>query len=276
MSSSVLLPTPSIRILVAEDNEINRQVITAQLALLGVTAEVAENGQAALIRWRQGGFQLLLTDLQMPVMDGFALAASVRAEERLPARIPIVALTANSSQDEAARCAAAGMDHCLTKPIKRGELEAVLERLLDRGRRIVAEPSASPASPRHPRRQPGVRQPVDASVLAAVFGDDPVRLNGLFDQFATDASATAVALGSAIKEGRRGEAAALAHGLKSAARSVGALRLGNLCTHLETAAGAADDVALAATLALFEDEVAAVGLWIASRVAAIENDHHHA
>jgi len=264
------LPSPSaIRVLVAEDNEINCQVITAQLGLLGLTAEVAENGEAALVRWRQGGFQLLVTDLQMPVMDGFALAASVRSEERAPARIPIIALTANASQEEATRCAAAGMDDCLTKPIKLAALEATLERLLGRRRGTAANVSrASPVSPPQRRRQPGVRQPVDAGVLAAVFRDDPSRLDGLFKQFASEAAATAVALAFAVKAGGRGEAGAIAHRLKAAARSVGARRLGNLCAHIETADGAGDAVALAASLSLFRDEVEALGRWVAARDAS--------
>jgi PAS domain S-box-containing protein len=117
-------------ILVAEDNEINQKVIKAQLKLLGFVAEIASNGSDALALWRSGRFALLLTDLQMPEMDGYDLAASIRREEGGSPRIPIVALTANAQKDEAARCSAVGMDCYLTKPVPLTTLGATLERCL--------------------------------------------------------------------------------------------------------------------------------------------------
>jgi CheY-like chemotaxis protein len=113
-------------ILVAEDNPINQKVIGAQLRLLGLEAEVVENGYDALLRWRKGGCALLLTDLQMPDMDGIGLVESIRREEAGGSRIPILALTANALADEAERCRQAGMDAYLTKPLQIGALEEAL------------------------------------------------------------------------------------------------------------------------------------------------------
>lgn len=267
------LGAKTIRVLVAEDNDINRQVITAQLAQLGITAEVAENGEVALARWRQGDFQLLLTDLQMPTMDGYALAVRVRAEERSPARIPIVALTANTSDAEAARCTAAGMDEYLTKPIRLDALEAMLARVLSHGDCSAARasrPAVTASVP--PSRQPSVRPPVDAEVLAVLFGDDPAQVDMLFKQIAAEAEAALVALTSAVLAGGSGAAAGIAHRLKAAARSVGARRLGNLCAHIEAADGAGDAVALASSLDLFKDEVAAIRHWVGARDASPSNE----
>jgi two-component system sensor histidine kinase/response regulator len=114
--------------LVAEDNEINQKVIFRQLALLGVMAEVVENGQKALERWRDGDYALLLTDVHMPTMDGYELTAAIRTEEAQSNRsyIPIIALTANAMQGEADRCKALGMDDYLSKPVQL----AVLKKLL--------------------------------------------------------------------------------------------------------------------------------------------------
>lgn len=114
-------------ILVAEDNEFNRIVIKQQLRLLGFAADIAADGREALEKWRSGDFGLVLTDLHMPEMDGYALAASIRAEEGPGRRTPIVALTANALHNEEARCLAVGMDAYLTKPAGMARLKETLE-----------------------------------------------------------------------------------------------------------------------------------------------------
>ncbi|MDO8930849.1 MAG: ATP-binding protein, partial [Rhodocyclaceae bacterium] len=101
-------------ILVAEDNETNQKVIVQQLALLGFAADVADDGKAALERWQSGDYALLLTDLHMPAMDGYELAAAIRDNEAGQRRIPIIALTANALKGEAERCRAVGMDDYLS------------------------------------------------------------------------------------------------------------------------------------------------------------------
>lgn len=117
-------------LLVAEDNAINQKVIMRQLALLGVEAEVAENGQEALERWQQGDFALLLTDVHMPLMDGYALSTAIRAEESRTDRghLPIIALTANVLQGEIDHCKAAGMDDYLAKPVQLAVLQKMLQK----------------------------------------------------------------------------------------------------------------------------------------------------
>ncbi|MDE2628156.1 MAG: response regulator [Burkholderiales bacterium] len=119
-------------ILVAEDDEVNRLVIAGQLALLGYAAHIAETGTAALLRWREGGYAILLTDLHMPEMDGYALAEAIRREElaRGRTRMPILALTANALRGEAARAHRAGMDGYLTKPLPLSVLKDALARWL--------------------------------------------------------------------------------------------------------------------------------------------------
>ena len=105
-------------ILVAEDNPTNRDVIQRQLTVLGYAADIVEDGRQALDTWRVKKYALLLTDCQMPELDGFALTAAIRAEEdELDARFPIIAITANALQGEADRCLAAGMDDYLSKRV---------------------------------------------------------------------------------------------------------------------------------------------------------------
>jgi PAS domain S-box-containing protein len=119
-------------ILVAEDNQINQVVIQQQLRSLGYSADVSPDGAQALRRFEGGAYSMVLTDLQMPEMDGYELSLAIRKLEARMGRepVPIVALTANALKEEAARCRAAGMNDFLTKPAGLADLRAVLERWL--------------------------------------------------------------------------------------------------------------------------------------------------
>ena len=122
-------------LLIAEDDEVNQMVILRQIEILGYAAEVAVDGEEALKMWRAGRHALLLSDLDMPCLDGYALAQAIRREEAgrgtpAHARLPIVALTANALPSEASRASAAGMDDYLTKPLQLHMLAAALRRWL--------------------------------------------------------------------------------------------------------------------------------------------------
>lgn len=111
-----------LRILLAEDHPINRKLLTAILAVAGHETDVAENGKQAVERAMAGAYDLVLLDLRMPVMDGFAAAAGIRALEPPDRRVPILAVTANASDNDLARCRAAGIDAVLSKPISAEKL----------------------------------------------------------------------------------------------------------------------------------------------------------
>ena len=115
-------------ILVAEDNPINQDVIGMQLNALGYTCDIAEDGEEALAMWRAGNYRLVLTDCHMPNLDGFGLARAIRAAEAGDKQVPILALTANVMSEEADKCADAGMQQCMTKPIDRESLRRALEQ----------------------------------------------------------------------------------------------------------------------------------------------------
>ncbi|MGI9335132.1 MAG: response regulator, partial [Gammaproteobacteria bacterium] len=135
-------PAPSIAeaatlgelILLAEDNDTNRKLLVRQLNQIGYAVEAVENGKQALALWREGRHGLLLTDCQMPEMDGYMLAEAIRAEEpsRSGTRLPIIAATASAQHDDAKRCFAAGMDDYVTKPLDMKALRGVLKRWLPR------------------------------------------------------------------------------------------------------------------------------------------------
>jgi len=117
-------------ILVAEDNATNQTVIEYQLNELGYQADIASNGVEALKAWRSGDYALLLTDLQMPEVDGYELARRVREQENPEQRIPIVALSANTLMDEEESCLDVGMDAFLSKPVALEELQSTLGQWL--------------------------------------------------------------------------------------------------------------------------------------------------
>ena len=129
---SVAVARNKASVLLAEDNEINQIVLSAQIRKLGHDVTIAGNGREALALWQGGSFDLLLTDLHMPEMDGFMLSQSIRAEELRQSRttIPIVAITANAQQDQRDLCIAAGMTGVLTKPVSFDDLSALIQKSL--------------------------------------------------------------------------------------------------------------------------------------------------
>jgi len=118
------------RILLVEDNDVNRMVACRTLEQLGYQVEIAVNGRKAVEAWQRGGHALILMDCQMPVMDGYEATREIRAREPAGTRIPIIALTAHAMQDDSLKCRQAGMDDYLTKPIIRQILSDCLERHL--------------------------------------------------------------------------------------------------------------------------------------------------
>jgi CheY-like chemotaxis protein/HPt (histidine-containing phosphotransfer) domain-containing protein len=247
-------------ILVAEDNDTNQKVILQQLALLGFAADVASDGREALERWRSGDYGLLLTDLHMPKMDGYELAVAIRAEENGARHIVIIALTANALKGEAQRCRDIGMDDYLSKPAPLADLKAVLDKWLP-----DAAPAPQPADAANlsdvsikSAAQGTASKPVDVSVLAALVGDNPEVISEFLQDFRSSATQIAAELKIASAAGQAAQVGALAHKLKSSARSVGALALGELCAEIEQAGKVDQFEVLAALLPRFETEMAAV------------------
>jgi CheY-like chemotaxis protein len=129
------IPAPGtlrgLRILVVEDNEFNQELVASLLKKWGHVAVPAGNGKEALAAWEREPFDLILMDVQMPDMDGFAATGVIRAKERdTNAHVPIVALTAHAMKGDRERCLAAGMDAYASKPIRAAELFEVIARLL--------------------------------------------------------------------------------------------------------------------------------------------------
>ncbi len=132
----------ALRVLLAEDNPINRELAMTLLEKLGHTVVSAHNGRQALAAVAQHPLDLVLMDVQMPEMDGLEAATRIRElEQGTDRHLPIIALTANAMKGDREQCLAAGMDDYVTKPIRRPELLAAIERLFP----AEPEPSAAPA-----------------------------------------------------------------------------------------------------------------------------------
>jgi CheY-like chemotaxis protein len=121
-----------LRILAADDNLTNRQVLAAILEPLGVELDLREDGEDTLSAWRTGAYDMILMDIQMPVLDGVAATRRIRAEEAETGRprTPIIALTANAMTHQLAEYRAAGMDDCVAKPIRIADLHDAMVRVL--------------------------------------------------------------------------------------------------------------------------------------------------
>ena len=115
----------NLQVLVAEDNVINAAIIKEQLEALGCSVIVAANGEQALAQWAPGRFDLLLTDVNMPVMNGYRLAEAVRQQD---STLPIIGVTANALREEGERCAAVGMNAWMVKPLNLATLRMQLEQ----------------------------------------------------------------------------------------------------------------------------------------------------
>jgi PAS domain S-box-containing protein len=222
-------------ILLAEDNETNRDVMRQQLALLGYAVEEAHDGAIALNMWRSGRYRLLLTDCEMPNLDGFGLSDAIRREEPAGTRMAIIAVTANAMQGEAQRCKDHGMDDYLTKPLRLHALAEMLGKWL---------PIAGPQGPRGPLPPPAdaATEPAlwDSTVLTQMIGDNPAMQARLLSRFLELTRCQLTDLVTAVAAADLQAITAEAHKLKSASRSVGAMTLGDLSDRIE-AAGRSND-----------------------------------
>jgi CheY-like chemotaxis protein len=137
-----------LRVLAAEDNSINQLVLRTLLAQVGVEPTVVGDGQAALDAWSREPWDLILMDMQMPVMDGPTAARAIRTAEARTGRAytPIVALTANAMPHGTCDYAEAGMDGHVAKPIEAASLFAALEIARGQGRRDAGEAGATAAA----------------------------------------------------------------------------------------------------------------------------------
>jgi two-component system sensor histidine kinase/response regulator len=212
-----LVPKKQLRVLVAEDNPVNRKLVVTLLQKRGHEVRAVEDGRAAVNAVASAspdGFDVAVMDVQMPVLSGLEATRAIRASEQSGApRLPIVALTAHAMQGDRERCLAAGMDDYLPKPIDIDDLIATVERFGD-GRTTGAGP--------RPAGEPAAADEIfDEQNALAYTGGDRALLKEIIDVFRQDYPSGIRRLEGALK---RRDAAAVrmaAHALKGSIATVG-------------------------------------------------------
>jgi signal transduction histidine kinase/CheY-like chemotaxis protein/HPt (histidine-containing phosphotransfer) domain-containing protein len=226
---------PRLRVLLAEDNEVNLEVAIAMLEALGCEVQAVRDGREALERSGEETFDIVFMDCQMPEMDGFAATRAIREREasEASARLPIVALTAHAMRFDRDQCLVAGMDDYLSKPFSKNDLRQVLSRWADR----VGGADAGPAETPEDAVAAIAASPLERGTwaeLRALEGDAAGDLLArVVDTYLQSSSRLERAIRDAVAAADPAAVARAAHTLKSSSGQVGAARLAGLCKDLE-------------------------------------------
>ncbi|MGH8219138.1 MAG: PAS domain-containing protein [Steroidobacteraceae bacterium] len=240
LASGVFAGRYTGKVLLVEDNAINQKVARSFLERLGCRVTLAANGLEAVHAFAQARFDLVLLDLQMPLMDGYAATSCLRKLEQGRRRTPIIALTASAMTGQLERCLEAGMDDLLPKPLEVRRLQAVLDRLgmgfehgaLD-AEAVVQIVAGTPVEP-----------PLDAAALEEITAGEVGFERELAHTFFHTSENLLAELSRAAARGDRGALARAAHSLKGASANMQAHPLRALCAELESSAATLPEVQL--------------------------------
>lgn len=235
------------RVLVVEDNAVNRRVVASMLTRQGFDVQLMTDGQQAVsaITANEITPDAILMDCQMPVMDGYEAARQIRSWEQAQARtpIPIIALTASAFAEDRERCLAAGMDAYLSKPIDMDSLKAALAHWMP----AVEAPSSVDDTPGHPTPvAPADILLIDRPSLEQRFDADPEMMCCALDSYLDEWASVLDALAQSLQNEDAKAAHRHAHSIKGMAATISGTALVDLARILELAA-ARDDLALVAT-----------------------------
>jgi signal transduction histidine kinase/CheY-like chemotaxis protein/HPt (histidine-containing phosphotransfer) domain-containing protein len=215
-----------LQVLVAEDNPVNRKVLLRMLEKLDCRSTAVSNGREAVAAVQRGPYDVVLMDVQMPVMDGFEATAEIRRLERLHGgRQVIVAVTARAMQGDRERCLAADMDDYVAKPVKLEDLAQALARW---GARVRSGADTAPPTPvRH------TTVSIDLAQLTASTGGDRTFERELITTFLDESATTLERVAAGLRTLDGGVVQAQAHLLEGSCRSLGAELLAALCGEME-------------------------------------------
>ncbi len=231
-------------VLAVDDHPTNRKLLARQIAVLGLRVQTAVDGREALTLWQAGGIAMVVTDCNMPQMDGYAFSRAIReieAKEGRP-RTPIIAWTANVLPAAAALCHAAGMDDILTKPADLTELKAILLKWLPSAATAIAGPDDAADT----GSGAALIAPIDFAELDKIGISATERAEILLD-FMTQIRSDFAGLRSALSMQDLPACARIVHRMKGSSRMVGAGDLAAACESMERAArqGSTEDAGTA-------------------------------
>jgi CheY-like chemotaxis protein len=217
-------------ILIVEDDEIDRVVAKAMLGKLGCRSDFANNGREAVEKALIGEYAAILMDCELPELDGYEATRQIRAAESCGAHIPVIAMTAHSMPGDRARCIAAGIDDCVSKPVLQGELSTIISRWA---------PSA------HVRGNYDMSisvghddegdQVLDEAAIAQLRDClTSAMRSSLISSFEESLPKCVERLRGAIERCDHSEIRSVAHLLKGTSATLGARQLGTVCRRLES------------------------------------------
>jgi two-component system sensor histidine kinase/response regulator len=223
------------RVLLVEDNELNREVALGLLEDARLSIDQAENGQLAIEMMEKNDYDLVLMDMQMPVLDGLAATKLIRSNPRFRS-LPIVAMTANALASDREKCLAAGMSDHLAKPIDPQSLyDALLRWIPPRPAAAAAAAGGSPSYPPAARSGFPAIPGIDTVGGLGRVGGNPKRYESLLTLFANSQSSAASEIRAALAAQDSATAQRLAHSLKGASANLGAASLAECAAKTEDA-----------------------------------------
>jgi len=225
-----------LRVLVAEDNVVNRKLFAKILETSGHQPVLAEDGEAALAELEKGGFDVALMDINMPKMSGLEATQLYRFAHMDTEHLPILALTADATVEGRRRCEEAGMDGVALKPIEADELVRLVERYAGKSTElapaeteaVVAEDGKVALHPRHKAPLPPIIDPTAIESLRAI-GGDATFFESLVDEFIADSANIVERIVAAVGANDPDAVRFETHALRSSAAHFGARRLHQLC-----------------------------------------------
>jgi len=233
MSSDRSLEIQGAKILLVEDNEINQEVAQKILQQIGLRVDIAENGLQALEMLEEAKYDLVLMDVQMPVMDGYEATKRIRSNPRL-AHLPVIAMTAHAMNEQRLKSNRVGMNDHINKPFNPKELFAIIAKYIKAGDIPLPPAGASAPAERKAKdeRWPDMPGIVLASGLAHVGGDESM-YKKLLIKFRASNADTVNHIKTALSSGDNETACRLAHTLKGVAAILGAVQLAAIAAEIE-------------------------------------------
>jgi EAL domain-containing protein (putative c-di-GMP-specific phosphodiesterase class I)/signal transduction histidine kinase/DNA-binding response OmpR family regulator/HPt (histidine-containing phosphotransfer) domain-containing protein len=229
--ASALVTSTNPKILVAEDNPVNQELIATQMKALGYDADYAVNGSEALKLWEASEYDLLITDIRMPVMDGFELIRQVRSKEAGGSEAkPIIAITANAMDREKQRCFEAGVNDVMSKPVGLEDLRISLGRWSPKIEAAVYSGQKSVVNQSLPR---AVGEVVNLAVLGQSVGTKPEIHKKLLKSYIRSLPQALDDVQIAFTWRNHELLSEYVHKLKSSSRSVGATSMSEVCRVIE-------------------------------------------